>query len=499
MALWMALPGSVNAAGRLAVLPVEDLSRGDNGMNPTITEHLRHALEQRGVRQVAAAEVRDFMVRHRIRQLGRIDSRQALALYRELGADYLLLGTVTQSRQQEPPGLGLTLQLIRSAEARLLWAGGAELSRADLRRLLTIAEPRELSKLEQQVVAAALADWPRDFTLLQPGKAPLPPAARVELTPDIARPGEQITCRIYPLDPVDQVDQVDPGIREAEQEVAVLIDNQQWRAVYQADSGYYEVSWPAPAADGHYSVRVRLGLATPAASAEHRLFRAGTLLVDGSGPRLHLTLRGQELNGSVVLRDRLRIVAAMEQPEPLSAWEIEVLDDQRRVMRAEDGRDNLPSGFRWQGRRQDGRPVPDGHYRVRLTVWDRAGNQGTAEAPFLVLRQPPPLQTSLVHRADGLRLHLAAGDAPPVTTWQLELRNEQQQIVFAADGDRLPVELALPAAVVAAEPVLLLVRGRDQVGNQIRLERRDLFRQENGEEESSDTDEADSDYWTVDF
>ncbi|MHB8223336.1 MAG: hypothetical protein ACYDHV_10895, partial [Desulfurivibrionaceae bacterium] len=108
-------------AVQMAVMPVEDLSQGDNGLNPSMTNRLREVLIRKGYTVVEEKRIIDFMAKKRIRRVGSLDSNNILRLRQELGIEYLLLGSVNQLRDKEPAALGISLQIIRANDAKMIW------------------------------------------------------------------------------------------------------------------------------------------------------------------------------------------------------------------------------------------------------------------------------------------------------------------------------------------------------------------------------------------
>jgi hypothetical protein len=229
---------------------------------------------------------------------------------------------------------------------------------------------------------------------------------------------------------------------------------------------------------------------------------AGSFLVDSIPPEPLLFLRGQELDGAVVLHSQLNITAALRAPEPLSGWEIEILDSAGKAIKAESGRGNLPGRFAWWGQGQDGSLVGDGEYSVRLTARDRAGNSAAAAESFLVVRKKPELKLQAARRGEDVLLDLSYDGKAPLVYWRLELRSVDQGILFEASGDGLPP--ALQAALPGGESgrISALVQGQDALCNRVRQNIDDIFALRTGTagtEEKVDEEHTGAAAWSVDF
>ncbi|MFH7319808.1 hypothetical protein ACHHRT_04250 [Desulfurivibrio sp. D14AmB] len=476
---------SVDAgAARLAILPLEDLSLGDNGVDLAFTTRLQEVLRERGLEVVPQREVLAFMATNRMRWLGRIETIHATRMGRELNADFILLGSVNQARERDPAALALTLQLVRAVDAQLVWSGGAELCRVDRRRLLAIAEPRELENLKELVLVEALAAWP---AVLPAAPADYPVTSLAEsitITPQVVRPGETVRCWI----------RFDDRSRPAGAVIGVLFDQKMIPARYLLREQLHEAAWEAPSRDGRYPVSVTV--ITPELGS--RTVFAGSFLVDGTTPEPQLILGGQVLEGMAVMRGQLRITPLLKVPEPLRNWEIEILDTEGAVIKAERGQGGLPGRFSWWGQRQDGRNSPDGEYAVRLTVWDRAGNRGEVEEKFLVVRDKPEVSLRALRRADILELELEHQGRAPLVYWRVELRDEPGTLLYEADGVGTPQPLLapLPAAV---EKVAALVQALDALGNRISRRVENIMIQEGVALDQAEEEVVEPDGWAEDF
>ncbi|MHB8223153.1 MAG: hypothetical protein ACYDHV_09960, partial [Desulfurivibrionaceae bacterium] len=167
-------------------------------------------------------------------------------------------------------------------------------------------------------------------------------------------------------------------MKQAEVSVSVVVGGKVIEAVYLPQEKYFEAVWPATGKDRRYPVSVSINRG----QQDRKNVFAGSFMIDGQPPEITLALRGQEMDGEVVLRRQLTISAVLKEPEPLASWNISILDGSEQVVKSESGRGNLPGRFSWWGQRQDGMLAEDGLYSVRVEVWDRAGNNAGATEKF---------------------------------------------------------------------------------------------------------------------
>ena len=116
-------PAEPGARPRIALLPIDNLSGA-----PVPAKELLAAIEQAlggRVDVVAPDDLERFLGRHRLRHTGGIDGASARAAREELGANAVLVTSVTVYAAGSPPALGLTARLVSTAEEpEILWMDG---------------------------------------------------------------------------------------------------------------------------------------------------------------------------------------------------------------------------------------------------------------------------------------------------------------------------------------------------------------------------------------
>jgi len=474
-------------AVQMAVIPVEDLSQGDNGLNPSMTSRLREVLIRKGYTVVEEKRIIDFMAKNRIRRVGSLDSNNILRLRQEFGIEYLLLGSVNQLRDKEPAALGISLQIIRANDAKMIWAGSAQLCRADVRKFLGLAEPQNLSEVEDIVVVRAMEIMPHNL----PASSEAPRenfSEEIHLSPEVVKPGETMRCRIR---------FGETNAKQAEVSVSVVVSGKVIEAVYLPQEKYFEAVWPATGKDGRYPVSVSINRGQ---QGRKNVF-AGSFLVDGQSPEITLALRGQELDGEVILRRQVTISSALKEPEPLASWNIGILDGSEQVVKSESGRGNLPGRFSWWGQRQDGMLAEDGLYSVRVEVCDRAGNNAVATEKFRIVRKRPELAIVTEKKGGEIQVDLNYDGKVPLAFWRVDLRNGAGAILLEKNGEKLPVRFSVPFSN-ENEKISCRIHGQDVLGNKIRQVIDNIVSLKPRGEKTAEQDEeksAEENAWSVDF
>lgn len=155
-------PAKPPGAARVAVLPPENLAGGPAPLRE-VHAALEGALRDRGIELVPAAEMEDFLARHRIRWTGGIDAQAAEAAARELRATSVLVSSVDLYQDTAPPAFGVRARLVATG-------GGAAIEWIDARAHIGDESPglfelgivNDIAELQEKTLAeltGSLARW----------------------------------------------------------------------------------------------------------------------------------------------------------------------------------------------------------------------------------------------------------------------------------------------------------------------------------------------------
>jgi hypothetical protein len=519
----------------VAVFPVEDLSQGVNSTNMEMTRHLTAELQAKGLHTVLEEDIISFMAAKRVRWLGYLDTDQILQIQENLGADLILFGTITQQSEKRSPTFGLSLQLVRTRDAKTVWSASAGLGLADMQRLLGLHEPTTLEELWPVLVRNVLEKWPADLDddiaaqplLFDTETGELPPTLQIKnlsLSPRYVRPGEQVKCAI-------EIDNTDSSAEQPQ--VFIRVGTRVHLAQQTKEGLFYEASWTGSEIEkgifrevGHEALKlaaadlssqyfegiwagfdedniypVSLILKWP--SGEQQMAFVGNYTVDSTPPDIDMFIKGMTLMEDLVtFNDRILILPKMKGREPSSHWRIWVEDDMGRTVLQDEADGKLPRNFYWKGEKFNGQLVKDGIYRLILKVWDRAGNEAMTSQEVVFRSSPPDLIMDIKKDGQGLYLSIDTEDKGiPLSFWKLEVWNDDGDLLQKSDGTELPMQFDIPLQEdfekEAIEGTVVL---RDVLGNQTRVNVSDLFLmalQEDDleEEETSEATEDEDDTW----
>ncbi len=416
-------------AETLAIFPIEDLSKGRNGVNHELSRYLAWEMNQRGYDVIAEEDVIPFMARHRMRWLGFLDTSNIVSAKEELGVDLILFGTVSTRQEDLSPSLGLTLYLVRTSDTRTIWTGTGGLSGQDIVNVLGINEESDREGLMASLTQKVLDSWPEDWNLVASQQQTLE-IDGYSLTPEHVQRGDVVVCNVTLRN------------KWAEDDLPRIFFKAAGRVYRAENSGAnqsYTGDWIVSDKDGRYPVTMVVNWP----SGRKKVSYIGSYRVDSTPPRVVLDLKGVQLQGTVAFRDKIIIVPRMLRREPVARWKLRVDDEMGEEQMSNTGYGNLPMRFVWNGLGQDGWPAEEGIYKISLQVWDRANNLSEAVEPVAVARTPPTMVLEAKNRGRDMIVDLSHEGNVPVAFWRVEMRDDEGSVIKVAEGEELPVRLDL--------------------------------------------------------
>jgi hypothetical protein len=443
-------------ARTLAFFPLLDLSLGPNGVNYVLSDHVHREVETLGFEMVSEEEIMQFMIRHRIRQLGQLSSYEVSLVGEELGADLVLQGTVCQLEEGAAATVSLSMQLFRTKDEKMIWAHTEGLYYADLLSLLGISDPQNLGDLYEVFFSKLLADMPYEVDVALEERKLLD-IDSIVLHPDYARPADTITCKVT----------LHRSVKDAEEQpnIVARIGTREYPLILDEEGYYFETTWLAADTAGDYTVT----LTGTWPSGMTRSGVVGTYYVDDSESGVRLIINGKELEGRPAFNNKLIIIPKLINPEPVTRWQISVIDEEDAVIVKQGASEHIPKRLTWSGKTNLGTVAPDGEYTIRFESWDRAGNISSYESTVSFRRRPPDIDI-LVSEEDGnILVELDNLENTPLSFWWLKVFQENGKLLKLAEGEEMPVliDVAIQDRT-EGDPVRLegLLMVRDIMGNQ---------------------------------
>ncbi|MBU1232961.1 MAG: hypothetical protein KKD01_11785 [Proteobacteria bacterium] len=451
------------SAQSIAFFPLLDLSEDPNGTNGPLTEKVRQELLNREKTLIPAEEIMNFLVRNRIRTLGRLTSYQTSLIRKELGADLVLQGTVCQVDEGDTPLLSLNLQLSRTSDDQIIWAKTEHLYYSDLTSLLGLEDPHNLEDLYEPFFTSLFATLPESSDL--GGKAiDTLNIDTVIISPNYLRPGEKVSCKVKMHNLLNE---------EAIQPQLVLsVSGQEYPLILDEEGYYLQTSWPAEQEAGFYPITLKASW--PSGIVQQGVVGSYSVDVQEAGVELHLI--GTEHDGEILFSDKLLIIPKLLEPEPITRWEITVTDEEEEaiVIMAEPG--HVPRRITWQGKTSLGSIAPPGNYWITFKVWDRAQRESSAEAAVQFRPDGPEILVEVTQDEERVTVDLDNIVNLPLIFWWAKFYGEDGNLLKLVQGSELPVSIELEGSSDPEYKIQCLLTARDILGNQTQKNIPNLFK-----------------------
>lgn len=467
----------------VAVLPVEDLSQGRNGVNFPLTDFLQQSMTERGLEVIPSDRVITFMARNRIRWLGFLSTSHICQAKQDLGADFVLLGTVSQRQDLPLAALGMVLSLVRTSDARTIWTDVGGVSKADVSNFLAIDEPENIDEILPVLTRQIMNSWPSVIEEAEGSPGMFVETSRLE--PMHAKPGDEVRCnvRLRPAIGNDKLSQV-----------LLMVGDDNYLEMRENQANMYSVSWFAPDRDGSLPVSLVLKYG----SGGMKVFFVGNYQVDNSAPKLSLKIVGAKVNNITAFNARLPVIPVWQDPEPVSRWSFSIQNLNGEIMAGVEGTGAIPPRFVWKGQRPDGRKAEDGMYEIILKVWDRADNPTVATQKVFLKGNPPTPVINAETDMDSLVVRLDCEDEIPVDFWTLEILYSDGEVLMQSQGNELPADISVPyPSSGEARKLECSASVKDVLGNKVRKKISDLMQLVVPHEEESGA--AKQDEWVPEF
>lgn len=452
------------AAPAIAVFPFQELEQGRNGANLPFTKVLNERLAEAGNHIIGLDTVIAFMANNRIRTLGHLETLHISQVRGELGAAFVLLGTVEQRKERPEPTLGVTLNLVRTSDARTIWSMTTSLSTGEDRKVLGIGEPQSTAEIQPLLIDKIIDQWPwqRINEVRQVGTINV---ETMSLTPRDLPPGREVHCgvRLHETWPAGRAPRV--FFKAADQLYPAKLSS----------DGAYEGSWVAGEENGRFPVTLILEWPLYGRSESTLL---GSYVVDGTSPVLELALKGAKtLNGLPVFNKKVLIVPRLVVREFISRWRLAFYYESGNLAGDMVGRGQLPKSFVWTGNGNFGR-LEDGDYQVVVEVWDKAGNKAKASKQVQIDRSVPQVDLAVDQTDEGMVLGLEdqRDGKIPLSYWRMEMWTKEGKLLTETEGKELPAKVKVDLDESLTERDLRgVVVFEDVLGNKVRKKVEDML------------------------
>ena len=441
-----------------ALLPLADTTIDYNGVDLDTTAVLGQFLAAAGLTLLDNNSLRRFAAANSLRRSGAIDAFTVRKLGRDTGVDFVLIGTICENGAFERKRFGLLMTAFETVNGDIVWSFQESSSLLQETTLLGIGAPENGEELKSMLLHRAAAKAAQALQIQEkasPRNGGRFKLVDLQLEPRFLRGGERIACRLK-LQTLDKMP------------ARVELSNGEGRIELKAaeSAGEYYGSWTSPAAEGSY----RIGLVIYDDSGQPAVTMpdySGYTVVNRA-PQLELELKqGFAFNDITVFRDQLMIVSRLQPVRPVSRWQVKVLQMDGSVVVNDRMDGELPHNLLWRGCNRQRQRLPDGEYRLSLTLWDAAGNRAAATRKIALQSECQPVDVGIVRKQEKNYIRLSAPqDADFVLDlrWKLKVSSPAGDLLIEQSGTTLPAELKLPDNL-NVDFLFYSINVRDQIDN----------------------------------
>lgn len=472
---------------RVALLPLADVSRGDNGINLKMTHDLAIALRGRGIDLVPEGDILQFMAENRIRFSGYLDSLLARKLGKTYDCGLVLLGTVTELSNDVDPALGLTLTVMDAKSGSPVWAATRATSVSEQVTFLGRGTPKGVEDLKAPLFQDLLNEFHKNLPKSLPERTKPYQIISARVTPGYVQGGEVMDFRLeisFVEDPPKQI----------------LLDTKLGIVpLYRAQAeNLYLGHWVAPATAGAYPLTLMFDWGRGELS--QKLTNVASYQVVNDPPQLQVSLKkGMKIGDITAFRGNLIILPELQGETPVNHWSLTITGERGQVFLKEERDGTLPAKLVWQGTDAKRRQLPDGLYNMLVEIWDVAGNHSGITHKLALKRSSVPIQVASVVRDGKTYLQVFQEDAGvvPVAEWSIKVSSLAGEALLKSQGGFLPVLLELPNLGVNAT-ILCDIEAKDTLGNFMSLTETKV-RVEGSEVQVAQKVETAAENWVEDF
>lgn len=450
------------AAQKVALMPVADISKGENGINLTFTKVVETELKRLGVEQVSRSAIKLFMVQNKVRNYRHLDSYLVKKIGAEFDCSLVLLGTITE-RDESNLAIAMTFTALDTTNGVPVWSGSLATSQNEQPQMFAIGQPQSVADLVRPLLHETLGPLieitaqnermeRRDYQLLG-----------LELFPGYVQGGQVVKANLKIRFLGER-----PNLIAAESSIGKIY------LQYNIRTDTYQGEWFAPREEGSYKVDLQFEWGRE--RTVEMLGDVASYEVINQPPGLEIEIKkGIMVGQRLAFRDHILLLPRIDNLRPMAGWALEIENKAGDVLVYEEYEGDMPERMVWEGRGSDGFRLANGAYKLTLEVWDLAGNR-SSDSRWVTLQASAPQVKGMVKQdADKAELTLtAAGHFEfPLTEWQAELRSKTGKLLVKDQGKDLPVTLSFLPVADETE-VFLDVDGVDLLGNRLKSKRQKI-------------------------
>jgi len=435
---------------KIAFFPLENIS-GENEVPEDIVIRIAEDLHKcYGFEIVFPTDLKDFLLKNRVRRLGSITEAQAKGLKRAFGADAIIITWVDLYEKGDNPKIGIGIRFIETETSAVIWSDYVSLTGEDFSSWLGLGKITSIDRLTSNALKGLIDHLPVSFKKAPKGKT-LFAIERFSLIPSVVKGETPVRASLHLV-----------FLAEAPKKLFLLLGEKEW-PLEKKQKGWWEVEIKAPKREGNYFARLKLFAKT----GEILFFNTASYLrVDNTPPKVRLscenTIFSPNRDGS---KDVLIVFPRLLGPKEIKLWGFYIFNEKGEFVKRFEGSGDIPLALAWHGENDIFVNVEDGIYYLECRCQDKAGNIDITTRKKIVLdKTPPKLNVAIDVEKNKALFAIKYEELTGISQWELIILDEEEDIYYD-----LKREGSIPSRVEVPLPdkkeLYFLMEALDTAGN----------------------------------
>ena len=435
---------------KIVFFPLENIS-GKNGVPEDIVIRIAEDIRKRNDFEIISpSDLKDFLLKNRVRRLGSITGAKAKGLERAFGADAVIITWVDLYEKGDNPEIGIGIRFIETETAEVIWGDYVSLTGEDFSSWLGLGKITSIDRLTSKAIRRLIDHFPVSFKKT-PIEETLFALERFSLIPSVVKGEAPVMVSLHLV-----------SIAEAPEKLSLLMGGKEW-PLEKRQREWWEGEIKAPKREGNYFARLKL----LARAGEILFFNTASYLeVDNTPPKVRLSCENTRFSpnrdGS---KDALIIFPSLLDPEDIKLWGFYIFNEKGELVKRFEGSEELPLALAWHGETDAFGNAEDGIYHLECRCQDKAGNVAATPGKEIVLDKiPPKLDVVIDVEKNKALFAIKYEELTGISQWELIISDEKENIYYD-----LKKEGAIPSQVELPLPdkkgLYFLMEALDTAGN----------------------------------
>jgi hypothetical protein len=435
---------------KIAFFPLENISGKNEVPEDIVIRIAEDIYKYHGLEIISPSDLKDFLLKNRVRRLGSITEAQAKGLKKAFGADAVIITWVDLYEKGDNPKIGIGIRFIETETATVIWSDYVSLTGEDFSSWLGLGKITSVDPLTSKALKELIDHFPVSFKKIPKEKA-LFALERFSLIPSVVQGEAPVRVSLHLV-----------SLTQAPEKLFLLMGGKEW-PLEKRQMGWWEGEIRAPKRKGNYFAELKL----LAKAGEIFFFNTASYLkVDNTPPKVRLSCENTIFSPNRdKSKDALIIFPRLLDPEDIKLWGFYIFNEKGELVKRFEGSGDLPLALAWYGENDSFGNVEEGVYYLECRCQDIAGNIAATPRKKIVLDKTlPKLNVVIDVEKNKALFAIKYEEFTGINQWELIILDEKEDIYYD-----LKREGAIPSQVEVPLPdkkeLYFLIEALDNAGN----------------------------------